>query len=56
MLDGRVEITAEGDNPNIAAFIEWCRRGPHWARVDDLDITEETTTGEFDEFIVRRDA
>jgi acylphosphatase len=55
MLDGRVEITAEGEKASIAAFIDWCRCGPHWARVDDLDIAEETPTGEFDEFSVRRD-
>jgi acylphosphatase len=55
LADGRVEILAEGGEPNIRALLDWCRRGPSLARVDRVEATEETPTGEFSEFRVRRD-
>lgn len=55
LADGRVEILAEGNPASVAALVEWCRRGPRWARVDSLDIIDETHIGEFDGFTVRRD-
>ena len=55
LADGRVEILAEGNSADISAFIDWCRRGPRWARVDTLDVVDETPTGEFARFDVRRD-
>jgi len=52
--DGRVEILAEGDKPSIAAFIDWCGNGPRWARVDDVQVTEETPKEEFSYFSIQR--
>jgi acylphosphatase len=45
VADGGVEILAEGDSANIAAFIDWCRLGPRWARVDELKLADETPAG-----------
>ena len=45
--EGDVEIIAEGDRFNIVAFIDWCGSGPRWARVDDLQVTDETPKEEF---------
>ena len=45
--EGDVEILAEGDRFNIVAFIDWCGSGPRWARVDDLQVTDETPKEEF---------
>ena len=56
LADGRVETLAEGSQANISAYIDWCGRGPRWARVDGLDIVDETPAGGFAEFAVRRDA
>ena len=39
--EGTVEILAEGDEPSIAAFINWCRNGPRWARIDDVQVSDE---------------
>lgn len=55
LSDGRVEILAEGAASSIAAFVEWCGRGPRWARVDRVNVTEETPAGNFSSFAVRRD-
>ncbi len=55
LTDGGVEIIAEGKDSDIRAFIEWCGYGPRWARVDELKVVDETATGEFADFEVRRD-
>ena len=54
--DGGVEILAEGAATSIAAIIEWCGRGPRWARVDRVDVTDESPAGNLSSFEVRRDA
>ena len=53
--DGDVEILAEGSAAEITAFIEWCGRGPRWARVDRLNVTEEPPADNLSRFDVRRD-
>ncbi len=42
--DGVVEILAEGAADAVARFVGWCRRGPSYARVDDVD--QERLEGE----------
>lgn len=54
MPDGSVHAVAEGPRPALEAFIEWCRRGPPNARVDEVLPTFHTPTGEFDSFAVGR--
>lgn len=39
--DGRVEAVFEGQPAAVAAMIAWCREGPVWAAVDDLDVSSE---------------
>jgi acylphosphatase len=51
--DGRVEAVFEGDADTVDAMVEWCRRGPKGARVDDVSVTEEGPTGE-DAFVITR--
>ena len=36
LADGRVEVLAQGEAPNIDAFAEWLHRGPPLARVDSV--------------------
>lgn len=48
--DGRVEIEAEGPRDKINAFILWCHKGPSGARVDGMEVTEETNPGNFTGF------
>ena len=36
--DGSVYIEAEGDSEQLNAFVRWCRQGPEYARVEDVEI------------------
>jgi len=38
LTTGDVYILAQGDNPNIMAFVQWCRIGPEYAKVDEIKI------------------
>ncbi|TAN47763.1 MAG: acylphosphatase [Methylococcaceae bacterium] len=53
LADGRVEIVAEGNANAVAAFLDWCRRGPSHARVDNLEVLDETASGGYSGFAVR---
>lgn len=35
--DGTVYIEAEGENENIILFKDWCKKGPLWANVSELE-------------------
>ena len=39
---GEVEGLAQGDEPNLQAFIEWLQQGPEQAKVSQVDTIEET--------------
>ena len=39
--DGKVEAVFEGAPAAVDAMLAFCRRGPRWARVDALEVTEE---------------
>ena len=50
--DGSVEAAFEGRDDVVESMVDWCRRGPRGARVDDLEVSWEQPTGEQD-FAVR---
>lgn len=52
MRDGSVYIEAEGESDVMEAFILWCRKGPEWARVDDISIQNKPKEN-FDGFDIR---
>jgi acylphosphatase len=37
--DGTVRAAFEGDDERVESMVEWCRRGPSGASVDDVDVT-----------------
>ncbi|MDQ4005161.1 MAG: acylphosphatase [Actinomycetota bacterium] len=51
--DGRLEAVFEGDARRIDKMIEWCRRGPEMAVVDEVELAEEEPEG-LESFEVRR--
>jgi acylphosphatase len=51
--DGRVEAAFEGDPAAVDQMVAWCRRGPGWAQVTDVEVEEETPTGETEFQITR---
>jgi len=52
--DGRVEAMFEGDRRSVEEILEFCRRGPPGAIVEDLDVRWEDDKGEFDDFRIIR--
>lgn len=50
LLNGAVEVVAEGDRDNVDKFLAWCRRGPSYARVMSVKEEYSDATGEFDSF------
>jgi acylphosphatase len=44
--DGSVEAVFEGDEERVESMLDWCRRGPSGARVDDVEVETEEPTGE----------
>lgn len=50
--DGRVEITAEGDETDLATMLQWCGTGPMFANVTDVQADYGDVSGEFEEFTV----
>lgn len=52
LTDGRVEIMAEGEG--VDKFVEYVRRGPTSARVDDIQIDDmEADNERYDSFEIR---
>lgn len=52
--DGRVELVVEGERAQIAELLDWCRRGPTRARVDEVKVVWAAFAGEFRTFTVLR--
>lgn len=50
---GGVEIVAEGEKEAIEKLIEWCRQGPAFAKVENVAVTWEKPTREFNTFEVK---
>lgn len=51
--DRRVEAVFEGDEEQVKEMVEFCRRGPPGARVTNIEVKWEESTGEFDRFSIR---
>ena len=39
--DGSVEAVFEGEPERVDSMVEWCRRGPSGASVDEVEAAEE---------------
>jgi acylphosphatase len=44
--DGRVEAVFEGEERQVDAMIEWCRRGPAGATVDAVETETQAPVGD----------
>ncbi|MFC4452740.1 acylphosphatase [Deinococcus sonorensis] len=45
LLDGRVEVVAEGPQPELDRLLHWLRRGPAHAQVTQVDVQWAEGTG-----------
>jgi acylphosphatase len=52
LMDGRVEVLAEGKKDNLEALLARLREGPRAAAVENVDVDWEPPTGEFRDFRV----
>ncbi|MFZ0242491.1 MAG: acylphosphatase [Desulfobacterales bacterium] len=50
--DGTVEAVIEGERQKVEAMLDWCRKGPPRAVVDNVAVEWETYTGEMVDFRV----
>ena len=48
--DGRVEAVFEGEKDSLDELIEFCRKGPPGARVENIKVIWEDYSGEFEDF------
>ena len=53
LQDGRVETVFEGEEEDVEKMAAWCKMGPDYASVQNIEIHEEPVTGEFDSFTIR---
>ena len=53
LLNGKVEVVAEGDKAQLDALITLLEKGPRYARVDSLEVNERPVTGEYKAFDIR---
>jgi acylphosphatase len=56
LKDGSVEVVAEGPKKNLEQLIAWCWKGPPLARVEKVEVSWESPTGEYIAFKVERGA
>jgi acylphosphatase len=47
-LDGSVEAMLQGEAEQVDTLVEWCRRGPPLARVNNVEVSEGD--GDYDRF------
>lgn len=50
LLDGTVEVTAEGAREDVEGLLAWLRSGDTPGRVDEVEATIGPATGEFTRF------
>lgn len=44
--NGTVEAAFEGDDERVESMVDWCRRGPEGARVEEVEVTWVEPAGE----------
>ncbi len=53
LRDGRVEAVFEGEKGAVEKMLMWCKEGPTYAKVTDVEAQWEEYTGEYEDFDVR---
>jgi len=50
--DGLVYIETEGEKENLEKFLEWCKKGPMFAKVEKVDFELSEKLKNFSGFVV----
>jgi acylphosphatase len=53
LMDGSVEVVAEGDDQVMLAFVDYLRRGPNGARVTNVDTEWTDARSDLQGFEIR---
>ncbi len=53
LSDGRVEAVFEGEKDKVEQIVNWAKKGPILAKVDDLEVEWQEYKEEFDDFEIR---
>jgi acylphosphatase len=53
LMDGSVEVMAEGDEAAVSGLLEYLRRGPSGARVKSLDVDWAAAPSDLGPFEIR---
>ncbi len=48
--NGKVEAVFEGEDSKVRSMLQWCETGPPLARVNRVEVENETPTDEFEGF------
>ncbi|MBN1896892.1 MAG: acylphosphatase [Candidatus Aenigmarchaeota archaeon] len=51
--DGKVEAVFEGSRFSVLEIVDFCRKGPACAEVDDIEVKEEKCSEDFYSFMVK---
>ncbi len=54
LADGRVETEFEGPADKVDHMVDWCRKGPDYAEVDNFDVEELPYKGDLAGFGIKR--
>jgi len=52
-VGGHVEAVFEGEDEAVKEILEFCAIGPEGAKVKNIDVSEESYKGEFENFEIR---
>jgi len=44
--DGAVEVEIEGDEASVTRMLSWLERGPRFAKVDSVDVSDVPAVGD----------
>lgn len=53
LFDGRVEAVVEGEKDSVQQMVKYLKRGPSFANVTDVEINNESATGNFNTFSIK---
>lgn len=48
--DGSVEVVAQGEKDRVDKFIAWCKKGPPFAKVENVEVEWRKNLEDFEEF------
>lgn len=48
--NGQVELVVEGSKNSVEEMVEWCKRGPRMAEVEDIEVDWLPYSGKFGQF------